>query len=966
MSSAGQREMKGKRWNWRRQEHPDPQGNEEGRFQPAQERDGGQSMGHTDSSYNTVDNSRDYTNAKHDEVTHSTIHGNVHIGDIIHPPSLPNPPIHTPTQGDLEKLVPTIGWDQLSRQLSVIDQDKHRSPISPFNRNEPNHFWISKNIDFTQWESADPPRALLLSAPFGHGSTEVCSHIINQEKVSGENGPVLYFFCLSATKAKRSTSLTHTLLYQIVSCSSENANSIAAAFLNTLVGRHFQRCTPDFKEDDSLDTTVKKVLDAPDNELIEALAEAIKKAGIRKLTIIVDSLWGDIASLLIENILEATSRLKALLTSRQNTSLGEIPDGILFIEYNKERNECLRFLQHDDTRYDKISEEHRGSLEWLWEHPKYKQWSASATSSLLYIEGKPGSGKSTLAKYIKKNLIQKDSNARSGTVGHYFYSFRGTKLERTHVNMLRSLLYGILEQDETTFFHFQQEFRNIRLCNLSEWPYDILKKVLSSFANHPTAKSLYLILDAMDESEDDDRYSIIKLLCNLCSNENPCNIKVLLASRPLVGLKDHIEEHQVIRMQDENKDDISKFADYFLKKDLGLTGTFLLDATNYIAENAQGVFIWVALVKSELLPYATGCTNAKVFEHLKSLPRELKDIYALMFGRLENGNPPDIQDGIRLFRLVLFALRPLTVEELHDAIAIRDHHNIAYEFQQNRTTAIKRRIEHCGGNFLEIKADGTVQFMHQTARDFLIWAIPHATNLKFEISDEEANRAITTPLIQYLRLCFTGPTMQDRFSKTEGWSPTDFRAYAEYLNEWPLIEYTLRYIKEHRDRCGQDKSIQELVTTLVQQLTEHQASYFLGSFMDFCSGHNNGKANHVNEHQETSENIKYNTLNAAADPKLPLVVKALLLTCTQEDRHAERKTPLIISAQKGLTGAMQLLLDSNVDKDAKDNSGRTALHHAVESGDEASVRLLVEKGAKKDMRDKYGATALHLAVQKFP
>ncbi|KAF8541818.1 ankyrin repeat-containing domain protein, partial [Trichophaea hybrida] len=66
------------------------------------------------------------------------------------------------------------------------------------------------------------------------------------------------------------------------------------------------------------------------------------------------------------------------------------------------------------------------------------------------------------------------------------------------------------------------------------------------------------------------------------------------------------------------------------------------------------------------------------------------------------------------------------------------------------------------------------------------------------------------------------------------------------------------------------------------------------------------------------------------------------------------KTPLIIAAQKGLAGATQLFLDLNVDKDAKDSSGRTALHHAVESGDEATVRLLVEKGAKQDMKDNDG------------
>ena len=256
--------------------------------------------------------------------------------------------------------------------------------------------------------------------------------------------------------------------------------------------------------------------------------------------------------------------------------------------------------------------------------------------------------------------------------------------------------------------------------------------------------------------------------------------------------------------------------------------------------------------------------------------------------------------------------------------------------------------------------------MHQTVRKFLIQAVPLASNLKFEISDEGANRVITTTLVPYLMLCFTSPAMRDRFSKIESWSQDDYRAYAEYLNEWPLIDYALRYIKENRNCCDRKGEVIELVTTLVQQLTDNEASYFLGSFMDFRFGQNNGQGIPVNEYQATSEDFKYNALNAAAEfPELPHA-KALLLTYTQDvDGHAERKTPLIISAQKGLIAATRLFLDQNVDKDAKDNSGRTALHYAAENCDEAIVGLLVEQGAERDISDNVQKVALELAADNM-
>jgi len=358
--------------------------------------------------------------------------------------------------------------------------------------------------------------------------------------------------------------------------------------------------------------------------------------------------------------------------------------------------------------------EHHGSLEWLWTHPQYLKWSASKTSSLLLIEGKPGSGKSTLTKYFHNNLVEREPIASSSTVAHYFYTFRGTDLERTHENMLRSILYSILKQDESTFFHFQLEFRKFRHPNLSEWPYDSLKTVLSSFANNPPTRPLYLILDAMDESDEPDRRDIIQLICRLCSAKDS-RVKVFLSSRPVAELRHQIEDcHHVIRMQNENKDDIQKFVNDFLP-DLKLPGPILRNAADYIIGNAEGVFVWVHLVKAELFRMRiTGHNDKQIMDGLKDLPTQLMEFYDLMLKRLEDeGSDLDIQDGITIFKFVLFTNRPLTVAELQHILAIQHVHSLRInpdnclahlylEFKDSLYHEIEKRIMHCGGNFLEI------------------------------------------------------------------------------------------------------------------------------------------------------------------------------------------------------------------------------------------------------------------------
>jgi hypothetical protein len=229
--------------------------------------------------------------------------------------------------------------------------------------------------------------------------------------------------------------------------------------------------------------------------------------------------------------------------------------------------------------------------------------------------------------------------------------------------------------------------------------------------HHPYKKQLYLILDAIDESEETDRSKIIELLCQLCAESRSCTVKVFLASRPVSQLSHRVNEsHHIIRLQDENKNDISRFASSFLGPDLRLPPGILCQATEYIVENAEGVFVWVHLLKEQLLKFAeNGCTEKRIFNFLRSLPTKLEDFYRVILNELEKRDElEDIEDGIRMFRLILFTNRPLRLAELHHALAIPDDLDAEFSsseesFEKDLIYGIEKRIVHCGGNFLEIR-----------------------------------------------------------------------------------------------------------------------------------------------------------------------------------------------------------------------------------------------------------------------
>jgi hypothetical protein len=300
-------------------------------------------------------------------------------------------------------------------------------------------------------------------------------------------------------------------------------------------------------------------------------------------------------------------------------------------------------------------------------------------------------------------------------VASFFYSYREGQSQKDHSNMLRSVLYNALDQDEAFFFHFQERYRQAALVGEPfRWPYNYLKEILLSLRDHPVEVRLYLIVDAVDESDDRDRLEIVQLLRQLCATKGPCLVKskVFIASRPITGLNHHAAEIanlKVITLQDVNEPYILRFTQSFLNTNLGLSHDLVRQATEFIIQNARGVFIWVHLVKVEMLKYAeNGCTGKEIFDLLTSLPIELEGFYSHILAELETRTDRDITVGLRMLQFALFTYRPLRMQELRHALAIPDKIDEEFpfsdkSFEEELIQGLDSRVIHCAGNFLDIK-----------------------------------------------------------------------------------------------------------------------------------------------------------------------------------------------------------------------------------------------------------------------
>lgn len=559
--------------------------------------------------------------------------------------------------------------------------------------------------------------------------------------------------------------------------------------------------------------------------------------------------------------------------------------------------------------------------------------------------------------------------------------------------MLRSILYDILYQDQAFFYHLQAEYRLQPRRGLSvDWDYEALKRILTSLCDYSLRRPLYLLIDAMDESEQDDRRNILQILFQLCAEMRYGIVKVFIASRPVEQLDVRQKNiNNIIQLHVETVSDISRFARSMLD-DLNIS-RLLAKAMDYIIANAHGVFLWVKLVGDEVkASMEVGDSEDAIFQCLEHLPTELDDFYNLMFERLSE-NKPSIPDSIAMFQIVLWAARPLTVDELLHALGISRTADIEFapsddSFEGRIPT--KTRITHCGGNFLEVKqpystylahthpstsypltnistGNEIVQVMHQTVRDFFLSSGGCVANSEFRMGgDKDAHIYISKICIWYLMLCASCTTLAKRLPTTESWTSEHFEEYAKYLDKRPFASYALCFLKHHISRCHQDASVSHLAVQLANTLTSTPFSDLLENWALLNLGIDIQGIQESKQGKDVKE-FRAKVLHAAVWNGLPVAVEILLIVGTDvNSRCKEERTFLSKAAEQGHEAVVKVLLSRNdIEVDSKDRDGRTPLSRAAEKGHKAVANVLLARNdVVADSKDEDERTPLSWAAEQ--
>ncbi|KAH0559684.1 hypothetical protein GP486_003804 [Trichoglossum hirsutum] len=705
------------------------------------------------------------------------------------------------------------------------------------------------------------------------------------------------------------------------------------------------------------------------------------------------------------------------ITACPEDGIRKILYGYPLIDQDTERKHCLNSLYFSElyARRDRTTDAQHGTNEWILNNPSYTKW-LEDKASILWIQGKPGSGKSTLAKTIQNMLFsgfEEPSKLHTGrpqtrdsVVASFFYSSRGGSVETSHKLMLQSLLYQILEQKPYLFELFQQPFRRLRSKSIGriDWPYDDLKKILLSLVLDGTRSSanpchkIYLILDAMDESEDQEengrrRREILSLLSNLCSKEGKNTIKVIIASRPATEIEKNLKRCYHIELQRENSADIEKVVDAGLLSiwrsmsydDEASNSNSEEEAKNgetknsieyntymkrlhfvkeYLLKNAAGVILWVTLVINNLTEFVGNGSYSmgEIRERLEAFPSDLGEIYGGIVDRLQRRHSRNEMAKARfMLNWVSFAKRPLTVEEFRDAIASPcDFRPIStstsdfldegrIEILTSRNWApVRRRMVFMCGNFLEVMRSKVERPIKPSPRIQSVEPMDavqllHQTVKDFLMYDERA-MSLRLDQIEGKSLITTAcisylmlslPLKVLQDKPIRRWGQEDYRDFVEYLLDRPLLSYILSSLPQHI------RDLRNLTCSRVVQVISELEKF-------------------LHQLHDQSDNHAWSFLEMWCLKERLVTDPPVGSTTWAESFMANCLTT---ASRAGHTGVVKSILSARANIESKDSTGEKALQLAAGEGHDAVVKVLLEKGADPETRNTMGQTPLLWAAK---
>jgi hypothetical protein len=382
------------------------------------------------------------------------------------------------------------------------------------------------------------------------------------------------------------------------------------------------------------------------------------------------------------------------------------------------REICLQDLRLTDPCDDKkrIEDTKGGLLEdsyrWIFGNSEFKQWRSDQLSPLLWIKSDPGKGKTMLLCGIINELSK--STVDTALLSYFFCQASDSRINSATA-VLRGLIYMLVGQQPSLVSHIQKKYNNAGKTLFEDTnAWTALSEIFASILQDSSLDGIYLIVDALDECVT-GLPELLDLVVYTSSVSS--RAKWIVSSRNWSSIERSLDTaaHRVrLSLELNQKSVAAAIATYiqfkvdWLAERNRYSSETRESVQSYLSLNANGTFLWVALVCKEL----SKIPGWKAKKKVTAFPPELDPFYRRMMDQIRGVE--DAEDGelcTQILAVVSAVYRPITLDELSSFIDIPD--GIAGEYE-----ALSEIIGLCG-SFLTLR-EYTISFVHQSAKDFLI------------------------------------------------------------------------------------------------------------------------------------------------------------------------------------------------------------------------------------------------------
>ncbi|KAH6985401.1 prion-inhibition and propagation-domain-containing protein, partial [Ilyonectria destructans] len=417
----------------------------------------------------------------------------------------------------------------------------------------------------------------------------------------------------------------------------------------------------------------------------------------------------------------------------------------------------------NERYHDSVQKRLVGTCDWILHRPAFQNWldqEFPAGAKLLWINGPAGFGKTILCAHVVEHL----SSTLKTPVAHFFFS-SDLESREDPVVAVRSWISQVVSQHEGAFEHVRQKWE------ADSDPVTTRANAVMLFTQIlRVVPGCTFIVDGLDECTylDDRSTSVTKFIETVKKAVVGTNTRVLVVSRAepeiRTALTDDTPEsfaEYKIAPDDVRSDTAAYSKDIVDRKLPNKSDDVRSTLSKAMTDQCEGQFLWLKMQEKSLSSWM----NKTQLQHtIEETPAELDQLYDRSWQRITQFREWERQRIYALLRWAAFALRPLTVCEVTEAVLIDESEDLPIEALPDAVDDdyIDKGIVRLCGPLLEVRSQHsdtsaglrTVHLTHFSVKQYLLCNLPTPGWIRENerLQDEYQNTLLAKACLHYINI----------------------------------------------------------------------------------------------------------------------------------------------------------------------------------------------------------------------